>query len=169
MQIDIGDLISESMSGIRDALREAYERGYRDGGAAMRDNILRAAGAPEPIKDYGRDVPKALPSEADGKRRAPRGILQETVISVLAMKSDGVPLRDIEDAVLSIAPTVARRSVYGELRRKRGELYELRGDKWYLLRAPKFAAQEEAAGLASKDDPPLISSNQGGQNGTALA
>lgn len=63
--------------------------------------------------------------------------------------------------MLATEPAVSRRSVYGELRRKRGELYELRGDKWVLLRASTFAKQEEAAGLPAKEDPPLQISYQG--------
>lgn len=156
------DLVARTGSTIREAIRKAYQRGYVDGGNAMRENILKAAGAPMPVATTNLD---AL---VETKRRAPKGLLQETLIKVLSKTPHGLSQKALEKEVLASEPLIAQRSIYGELNRKRGDLYDFRDGKWLLL-AGKADDQGEAAGPPTKDDPPPYRSNQGGPNGTALA
>lgn len=149
---DIETLIAQ----FREALTEQYERGFRDGGAAMRKNLLRALGEEPPAivrPDRAELAPPPIPPLPDPKagtlqdmwerlpqkspiQRAPRGSVGRALGNVLSVDGDGLTVSEIEELVELIDPEISRKSVGNELRRLEGKKYRRDrpgGYKWYLM------------------------------------
>lgn len=153
---------SDLMEIVAQQLREAYQRGFAAGAAAMRDNILAAAtatpGAPAGVSEspnvyeqmrrqFADGVQKGI-AEHEDKRRAPRGLIQGLIREIL---SDGQALTqaEIEDRIEMLDNRVARKSVYNHLNTNRDGLYVYDLGKWSL----KAPAKKETAEVPSPDTP----------------
>ncbi len=130
---------------IQALMREVYEAGVRDGGAAMRDAILKAAAAPVPHKPHP-SAPTVNAAEAGS--RAPRGLLPQVMAQAMA-SGEGMTEQEIVDAVVAIDQRVSPRSIGGQLRRFRGTIYRQEGRRWFLL-------EGKSAGAASATPADLI-------------
>lgn len=108
---------------IQALMREVYEAGRRDGGAAMRDAILKAAAVPVLHKSHSMD-PTVNATEPGA--RAPRGLLPQVMAKAMA-SGEGMTEQEIVDAVAAIDQRVSPRSIGGQLRRFRGTIYRQEG------------------------------------------
>lgn len=134
--VEMDELVETVIAAMRPVVRNAVERALAVGSHRMRDNILKAAGAPIVAYQHTGETVQAGPEnddddEPDDRRRAPRGLLQTLLAKVLG-ENPGLVLSDVETKVLALDDRLARRSIYGELRRKEGELYHRQGSAWYL-------------------------------------
>ena len=129
---------------IQALMQEVYEAGRRDGGAAMRDAILKAAEVP-----VSRATQPRLPviSDQEGNARAPRGLLPQVIARAMASKG-GMTEQQIVDAVVAIDDRVSPRSVGGQLRRFRDKVYRQEGRKWFLM-SGRAAGESSPADLQS--------------------
>jgi hypothetical protein len=149
---------------IEKMVRRAYDLGFREGGIATRESILRAAGAPMAIgngrvnietPENGSVSPPEVKqvqevSGAERDRRAPRGLVAEAIKEILT-DNPGLSIIDIEDRVVEAHPLIARKSVGNQLRRGEGDTYRREGKyKWFLNGAAvnESAREGEIPGLA---------------------
>lgn len=130
---------------IQALMLEVYEAGRRDGGAAMRDAILRAAEVPAL---RGADAQPSNAKKAEASSRAPRGLLPKVLAQAMA-GGQGMTEQQIIDAVAATDQRVSPRSVGGQLRRFRDKLYRQEGRHWFLL-------EGKSAGAASAKPADLL-------------
>lgn len=121
--------ISDQMSAL---IEQAYRRGYADGGNAMRDNILKAAGAPFAGAPAAMIAAEVKPVQDDDKARAPRGLVRELVKRVLG-ESPGLAAGEIGERAARLDPRVSPTSASVELRRLEGQLYRIEDGRWFLI------------------------------------
>lgn len=167
-QSDITDLLA----GLQAALKEAFERGYRQGASDMRANILRAASGE--FERVGRSVrdslaqadgvtPENLPSEnaASAVGGPPRGwppdrVARGTVRRVLGQimsRETGMIIAEITEKARSIDPNISATSIPNELRRNLGTLYRQEGSVWFL----SDTSGKETTGIAINETPVVVS------------
>jgi hypothetical protein len=131
---------------IQALMQEVYEAGRRDGGAAMRDAILKAAEVP-----VLRTPQPPRPVSVNGQKagtRAPRGLLPRVIAQAMA-GGQGMTEQQIVDAVVAIDQRVSPRSIGGQLRRFRDKVYRQEGRRWFLF-------EGKAAGRASASPADLL-------------
>ncbi len=128
-------------------VREAYQRGYADGSAAMRDSILKAASAPLSPQTIKPDLVRR-PEES--KTRAPRGSVRGLVQRVLT-ETPGLRTGEIGERVAGLDPRVSPSSASNELRRFEGQFYRKEGDTWFLIGHADRESAEEPREAASAD------------------
>lgn len=125
---------------IQALMLEVYEVGYRDGGAATRDAILKAAAVPV-IRAPLPNAPSVKAAEPG--TRAPRGLLPQVMAQAMA-GGQGMTEQEIIDAVAAIDERISSRSIGGQLRRFRDTVYRQEGRRWFLLEG-KAAGQTSAS------------------------
>ena len=122
-------------------MQEIYEAGRRDGGAAMREAILKAAEVP-----VQRVAPKPISASKQDGERAPRGLLPQVMAQVLR-QIPGSTEQEIAEMVTLMDSRISPRSVGGQLRRFRGKVYRQEGRKWFLLETVAAGSSREPADL----------------------
>lgn len=138
-------------------VQRAFAAGFKAGGDAMRQSILQVVAinplSTEQVADlyltegkmtFGEEAKKSRaqePIEKIEKARAPRGLINQVVATVL-QGGRGYTLAEIEAGVELLDDRVARKSIYNHLHANRGTIYRLDGNKWFL-RSPD---QKEATG-----------------------
>lgn len=140
---------------IQERVREAYERGFKEGSEAMRNSILQAASS-APITGVGGSKPiKAVAgignamayyaggAEAPVVARAPRGLIPSAIKDVLT-ESPGMPIADIEKLVLERHPEISPKAIGNELRRGEGDRYVREGKYSWLLKSEKAEKPAES-------------------------
>jgi len=168
MNNDITDLNKRA-----DALiREAFERGYRAGEAAMKAKILRAASDDTLVATaVAAPIPAPLASSNTGpepNRGAPpagrveRGTVRR-VLGVVMSADVGQTIPQITAEARKIDGRVSVTSIPNELRRNKDSLYRQDGDRWFLL----GDAGKETAGPASNESP-AEGHSQGGSHGPSM-
>jgi hypothetical protein len=130
---------------IQALMLEVYEAGRRDGGAAMRDAILKAAEVPA-LRSV--DVQPSNAKRSEAGTRAPRGLLPQVLGQAMA-GGQGMTEQQIIDAVAAIDQRVSPRSIGGQLRRFRDKVYRQEGRHWFLL-------EGKSAGVASAKPADLL-------------
>ncbi|CAN5697707.1 hypothetical protein BH10PSE5_BH10PSE5_15820 [soil metagenome] len=141
---DLDDLLED----IRVKLSAAYNRGWRDGSAVMRESILRAAETPMP--DEGLSQAGPVPKASDAESRAPRGLTAKAIRAVLT-EEPGLPVIEIASRVTARFPEVAAKSVGNELRRREDKDYRREGKyAWFLI----SQGAKESGGSSSQDETP---------------
>jgi hypothetical protein len=156
-------------------LEDAYARGFADGGAAMRDNILKAASAPLEQRSQSHYRLKAEPgsysltgfSAPSPKQRARRGSVRILVDRILNAQP-GLTTGEIGDGAAAIDNDVSPSSVSNELRRYEGIRYRRDGRRWFLIgNAERETAEEAVNGPSAAHNPEAV---EGGETDrTALA
>ncbi len=123
---DVDPVLAQKIQAL---MQEVYEAGRRDGGAAMRDAILKAATVPVP-----RNAPAHPPASKNTETgaRAPRGLLPQVMAQAMA-SGEGMTEQEIMNAVADIDQRVSPRSIGGQLRRFRDTIYRQEGRRWFLL------------------------------------
>lgn len=140
-EIDVDDLMRD----LKSTLETAYRRGFRAGGEAMRQSILRAAASPE----------GAASTMTPTSNRAPRGAVGDFLADLLT-KHPGLTMSEIEVRGAVEAPELATKSLGNDLRRREGTRYRRDrpgGNRWFLI---DDAADQERA-----------PTNEGGDNAPA--
>jgi len=151
---DVDDIIRS----LTEKVREAYARGYRDGAAATRDRILRAAADEGSVRSAEPERVKEQLSE-DGmstSARVERGAVRVAVQSVLARKP-GLSINDISKRVTALDPRITSgNSVYNELSRNENKLYRRSAGLWFAIPMGEFredptqsAGSSQSNGVAS--------------------
>jgi len=165
---NVNDLIAQTSA----AIREAFARGFAAGGAAMRDNILKAAGAPlanQPTSLRANDVHLLPPivTRPTLKQRAPRGSVSALVNRILDEKP-GLSTGNLGEAVAALDNRISPSSVSNELRRYESVRYRKEGRGWFLIgNAEKEAAEYTESGPSAAAYPEAA---EGGEaDRTALA
>ena len=126
-----------SIRDMRDVLEDAFQAGLSLGRAQMRNAILAAANASEPMPSMTGDEYSALKAHSHREQealnpRAPRGAVRSSIVAALSAKP-GSTERELAQAMERIDPTVSGRSAGGELRRLKGRLYRQDGGRWFLM------------------------------------
>lgn len=168
MNNDITDLTKR----LDQVVREAFERGYKAGAAAVRAKIMRAASdellgagpAAEPIPTSS----QSAHTVAEQSRGAPpagrveRGTVRR-VLRVVMSADVGQTIPQITAEAHKIDGRVSHTSIPNELRRNKGSLYRQDGDSWFLL----GDAGKETAGPASNESP-AEGHSKGGSHGPSM-
>lgn len=121
-----------------DVAKAAYESGRED----MRVAILTAAQTPSTVEISTAHRTVTVKRSSD---RAPRGSVRAAIQHVLT-QHPGISELDLGERVSAYDPNVSARSMGGELRRRRGDLYRSDGGKWFLIARE---SGKEAAGPRS--------------------
>lgn len=126
--------IGEQVMGL---LNKAYQAGYADGQAALRESVLKATGATAHVPTA--KIKGSMPSsqyiivEPKDSLKAPKGRVGEVIHEVLA-SHPGLPIVEIEQRALEIDPRISPKSVGNELRRLKGQKYRQgEGKQWFLI------------------------------------
>lgn len=127
-------------------LEETYQAGFRDGCAYTRAAIMRAASMPEDAASAA--VVQAAPASSSGGERAPRRAARNAV-QIMLQRQPGLTVQEMENLLPSIDPTVARRTIGGELYRQKDRLYEQQGSRWFLKGAESASGASGSAGAGA--------------------
>jgi hypothetical protein len=154
----------------------AWAGGFKAGGEAMRETILRAVHtpvppAPSPVSlapPYPAPPPQAPVSPAPvspagetspghsgtpAGLRAPRGSVGRTIDGLLADRTEGILISELEK-VASTAEGIAIKSVGNELRRYEGKKYRRDrpgGHRWFLIRTSDQEGGATDTGTSAAD------------------
>jgi hypothetical protein len=154
----------------------AWAAGFKAGGEAMRDSILRAVHTPAPPSQspvslappYPAPPPQAPVSPAPvspagetspghsgtpAGPRAPRGSVGRTIDGLLADRPEGILISELEK-VASAAEGIAIKSVGNELRRYEGKKYRRDrpgGHRWFLIGTSDQKGGATGAGASAAD------------------
>lgn len=154
---DLDDLLED----LRLKLMAAYNRGYRDGGAVMRENIFKAAenpGLDEDLNEVGVEPRSGIYTDRTlrmGKaiqaERAARGVAAKAIRAVLSAEP-GLSIIEITARVAANHPEIAEKTIGNELRRREGAEY-VRTDKysWHLKGQETETAAPTDPGNAAVD------------------
>lgn len=155
--------LDDVLNVVTKAIKEAYERGRRDGVAATLDHIIRTAETITKSPPDVRVTQKTLRSAAD---RVPRGTVGTLVQKVLT-ESPGLTISEVQVRVIAQDYRVAPKSVGNEMRRFLNKRYRRRKRKWFLI---SHEAEKETAGAPSHAAPAVTTnSSQGEQHEATLA
>lgn len=129
-------LLSPEFEGrLRQFLSDVFAAGVKTGAERMRIAIIQAAqvapDGPEQTHQVTADLHSSSSMHAKADR-APRGAVRAAIQRVLA-DSPGITEQDLGLKVNQYDPEVSAKSMGGELRRKRGELYRSEGGRWFLI------------------------------------
>ncbi|TXM70417.1 hypothetical protein [Methylobacterium sp. WL120] len=163
------ELKISALQSVTAAIDAAYSRGFAEGGANMRDNILKAVNvsasqiAPEvqtvvkaSIEGRPRPARNQIPQFLKSNVRARRGLVRTLTKSFLEVHP-GAPWREIADAVVKQDGSVSASSVGTELRRGlEAGRYRHEGALYFLA---SNVAGEETAEHPQKDDSADLLSN----------
>lgn len=161
---------------LRSLVAEIYARGYREGAAAMRDSILRAADMPmDGLQPTSIGDSASIPEMTQGERtarktrvvtavgrdqieraRAPHGAVS-TAVELVLKASPGLPMKEIISRVIELDDRISPSSVGTELRRYDTDRYHQDGNgNWFLGGKPP-KEKEESANEADSSLPNPIS------------
>ncbi len=166
---DSGSFLQRLLSGVATTLRvagqtlnklvqDAYRQGYADGAEAMRDLILRAAGAPLSIPQpphFSEILARSVEAEQQPKLelknksgRAPRGTVGRILNDALTQRAGLTQhqLKQYADQVEDVSAT----SIGNELRRNEGKKYMREGKRWFLIDPQGSAADAITASAAQE-------------------
>lgn len=154
------------------AVKEAFERGYRKGANDMRQQILEAANAKQPMKAAEKDIPAPEQSKQTVEKlsrswppgRVARGTVRR-VLSQVMSDTEGQTIPEITGRAQALDPNISPTSIPNELRRQLGALYRQEGNNWFLMQ-PRV--EKNSAGLAVNDSP-AASQKRGDAHGPAIA
>ncbi len=146
---------------LADLLAEAFEVGRRAGANEMREAILQAATSPSRQME-----PAYSLSNSDGARsRAAKGEVRRGIKAAMRHMPGGIREHDIAVMARRLGIDINERSIGGELRRMRGQIYRQDGGLWFLIRAP---SAEESAGSEEPADEASLDSEEA-EDETAIA
>lgn len=148
------------------ALVAAYEQGVADGiqrivAAAQGVKVEAATKSPLPpiLEQRSRAVnldPDEDEISADGIKRVRRGLVQETLIRIMAEKP-GLAITDYEKLVAEVEPEISYKSIGNELRRYEGSKYKRDregGNRWFPIDYQfEEAGDAQPSGPASSNVP----------------
>lgn len=121
-------------------IERAYRDGFKDGENSMREKLLAVAGAPTGIVTEKDTV---LPVTVV---RAPRGLPKKLVRKVLK-KTPHLKLSEVREAVLRLDNRVSPKTVENILHRGKGNEFNNKGRKWFLI----GHAEKETAEVADNE------------------
>jgi hypothetical protein len=169
----IDELLTPAFGALRSAVRAAYKAGSDAGSQALINTLLESAarlfgdGTAE-NDDVLKDVPVPVDPEQepedesdDGNeaatRRAPKGLVDDVLQQVLADRP-GMSQDEVEDAVVTVDPRIAKKSVYNKLRwwEKQGRRYRRHEGRWYRIAdlPPPWTNKSSPQGETGGGDPP---------------
>lgn len=139
-QPDLSDLIATiDADAIKSALLEAYTRGVaagrQQGQEALRASVLGALGeglAPTTATSTAETAGSVVPGSEPVAPRAPRGLTREVIFAILTTEP-GLTTPVIQSQALLLDDRVSPKTVYNELNRERGVLYEEVLGRWSLI------------------------------------
>ena len=147
---------------LRSLVAELYARGYREGAAAMRDSILRAADIPlDGLQPTSISDSASTPEMTQGERiarkirvmtaagrdqieraRAPHGAVS-TAVELVLKENPGLPMKEIISRVIELDDRISPSSVGTELRRYDTDRYHQDGNgSWFLGGKPPMEKEE---------------------------
>lgn len=150
-------VVIELYADLRDIIDRAYAVGFQAGCVATRDRIMQAVQQPMAESSSVAESPmapraSATESHDDGTSRAPRGALRAAIQEVLRRRP-GAYENFLQTEVPRIDPRVSGKSVGGELRRMKGNLYRQDGYKWFNIETPATQASPDFGGQTGADTP----------------
>jgi hypothetical protein len=148
--------LNDILSRLKGLVEDAFQRGYKQGAADMRESIMRAASVgPESVSQPApaRTVSAAHKPTVDMRYsdRAPRGLVGKLIDKVL-VEHPGLPIFRIEKRVIAMDERVAVKSIGNELRRLKGKKYRQDGRIWFLIDQSVEKGSAEAASNDSSAD-----------------
>lgn len=119
------------------ALLEAYRIGKADGEAEVRANLMKVL-APANLTIVTPAENRSL-AEADeageSTERAPRGLTRQVVAAILDQEP-GLTMPEIQKRAVLMDSRVSEKTVYNEINREKGKLYQQNLGRWRLVRPP---------------------------------
>jgi hypothetical protein len=122
------------------ALLEAYNLGKDDGAAEVRANLMKVL-APDnlqvttPAQNRAEMEPRPSEGAEDSEGsapRAPRGLTRE-VVSLILETEPGLLMPEIQKKAVEIDARVSGKTVYNEINREKGKLYQQHLGRWRLI------------------------------------